>query len=166
MGELVSHPRDGGEPLPQGRPARGARGGEEAGESIRDRIAREAGDFRYRAEKSTYWLRKNLGDPSQPTGYAAHHLVPKGAYSTRNPAARAQLEDAQARMTRLGIGPDEAANGVYLRPGTHKNTFGDDYFKALNERTKLIDEASPTAAKDAKRELARIGREIERGVFP
>jgi len=69
-------------------------------------------------------------------------------------------------MTRLGIGPDEAANGVYLRPGTHKNTFGDDYFKALNERMERIDEASPTATQDAIDELDKIGREIERGVFP
>jgi len=55
---------------------------------------------------------------------------------------------------------------MYLRPDVHKNTFGDDYFKAINDRLKLVDEASPTATDDAKDRLAKIGREIAPGRFP
>lgn len=69
-------------------------------------------------------------------------------------------------MTRLGIGPDDAANGVYLRAGDHRRTFGNDYFDALNKRLKRIDESSPTARDDAIEALGKIGREIDRGVFP
>jgi len=142
-------------------------GGEEAGESIRDRIPREARSYRDLAARSTYWLRKELGDaPTDGGPYEAHHLVPKGAYSRRSAAARKELEEAQARMARLGIGPDKAANGIYLPPSVHKNTFGDRYFEAINDRLGKIDEASPTATQDAKDKLAEIGREIAQGTFP
>jgi len=138
----------------------------EGGESVRDRVAREARSYRDQAG-STYWLRKSLGKAPKDGGpYAAHHLVPKGAYSRRSAAARKELEEAQARMARLGIGPDEAANGVYLPPSVHKNTFGNDYFEAINRRLGDIDEASPSATDDAKRELGEIAREIAQGTFP
>ena len=101
-----------------------------------------------------------------PAGRRDPCAGPPAADRRRLGRSRAIGDRGARPPTRLRIGPDTAANGVYLPPSVHKKTFGDEYFRQLNDRLKVVDEASPTATKDAKSELAKIARDIERGRFP
>ena len=121
--------------------------------------ATDAATWRQRADGGTATLRENLGLGGQ-AGDHAHHMVPKGSYGSRSAQARADLEAAQATMQKYNIGPDDAANGVYLRPGVHLKVHTDEYFATLKSR--LADATNPAEAReilaDVADELGRTGR--------
>lgn len=114
-------------------------------------VATDANTWRKRADGGTATLRANLGLGGE-AGDHAHHMIPKGAYGSRSAQAREQLEQAQAQMQKFGIGPDDAANGVYLKPGVHLKVHTDEYFAVLNSRLK--DATTPAEAREILADMA------------
>jgi hypothetical protein len=114
-------------------------------------VAADANTWRKRADGTTATLRANLGLTGE-AGDHAHHIIPKGAYTSRNPEARAHLEQAQAAMQKFNIGPDDAANGVYLAGGTHLKVHTDEYFRVLS--TRLGRASDPAEARDILADIA------------
>jgi len=137
---------------------------EEGGERAVRSVADDAAAYRAGAASDTTALTRNLereiGVP-KPAGSETHHLVPKGEYSNRSPAARDQLHQAQAQLQRLKIGPDDAPNGAFLPRGDHRSIHTDRYFRVLNERL-----ARATSSDEAADVLARIRKEVTDGRFP
>jgi uncharacterized protein YukE len=121
--------------------------------------ATDANTWRKRADGGTATLRENLGLPTT-AGDHAHHMIPKGAYGSRSAEARQSLEEAQAAMQKFNIGPDDAANGVYLAGGVHAKVHTDEYFRTLASR--LSDATNQVEAReilaDMADELGRTGR--------
>lgn len=92
------------------------------------------------------------------TQYAINCQHARGAPAQRR---RAQLHQAQARLEKLGVRPDDAANGMFLKTGTHRKIHTNRYFEALNERlgrARTKDEAEDI--------LVRVQRDVEQGRFP
>jgi hypothetical protein len=114
-------------------------------------VATDANTWRKRADGGTAKLRENLGLGGE-AGDHAHHIIPKGAYGSRSAAAREQLDEAQAQMQKFGIGPDDAANGVYLKGNVHAKVHTDEYFRVLNSRLK--DATSPAEAREILADMA------------
>ena len=135
-------------------------------------IEYDANEFRKNAQKTgtsklTHNLRESMRDPvtgklpPKPSGTAAHHIVPRGMYLKRGTAARAFLEQAQAKLQRLGINADDAANGVFYDTGPHARIHTDYYFERLAEE---LSEARTKA--EGEDILAAIAEEIVDGTFP
>ena len=135
-------------------------------------IEYDASEFRKNAQKTgtsklTHNLRESMRDPvtgklpPKPSGTAAHHIVPRGVYLKRGTAARAFLEQAQAKLQRLGINADDAANGLFYDTGPHARIHTDYYFERLAEE---LSEARTKA--EGEDILAAIAEEIVDGTFP
>ena len=58
-------------------------------------------------------------------------------------------------MQKFNIGPDDAANGVYLPTNVHLKMHTDDYFRALSTRL-----AEATTPADAREILAGLADEL------
>lgn len=97
-------------------------------------------------------MKHMFGD--KPTGWAAHHIV-----AARDPESRR----AQRILYRLGVNPNEAANGVYLPASMHTaiHASGRDYYTSVAHR---LEEASD--ADEARAILAKIREDIVNGRRP
>ena len=89
---------------------------------------------------------------ARPAESAAHHIV---AGSAQGAAA------ARATLQRLGIGINDAANGVFLRGAEHAGVHTAEYYGAVNRAL-----AGATTRAEAERILQSIGRGLESGSFP
>lgn len=142
------------EPLPNEK-------AEEAIERPEPSIAENSAAFRADAKSDTRELTGNLErelDIEKPPGYETHHIVPKGEYVRSS--ARDDLHKAQAKLTEHGIGPDEAANGVFLPKDDHRGIHTNSYFEALNtELNRANDEG------EAQEILEDIRERIQNGEF-
>jgi len=100
---------------------------------------------------------------TKPLGTETHHLVPKGAYSTRSEASRQNLYKAQAKLEQYGINPDDGPNGAFLSKANHRSVHTDKYFESLNRE--LVDARSGA---DVERILGRVRKQLTSpdGNFP
>jgi A nuclease family of the HNH/ENDO VII superfamily with conserved AHH len=122
-------------------------------------VAQDAAAWRSRASTGTSRLTDALGG-AKPDGHAAHHIIPRGAYSARKPEAREALEESQAILQKYNIGPDDAGNGVFLKQDVHAKLHTDQYFTALRDRLQEAGSASDARAilDDVADELATNGK--------
>jgi RHS repeat-associated protein len=88
----------------------------------------------------------------RPAESAAHHIV---AGSAQGAAA------ARATLQRLGIGINDAANGVFLQGAEHAGVHTAEYYNAVNRAL-----AGATTREQAVQILQSIGRRLELGTFP
>jgi uncharacterized protein YukE len=98
---------------------------------------------------------------TKPAGTATHHIVPKGEYSQYGERARAALHDVQARLARAGIGPDDGANGAFMKIAEHRRVHTTEYFEELRDRLQhggTDPEALRVILRDARDELVKHGR--------
>jgi len=115
-------------------------------------------------EPSSEKLDRNMraAGMKRPPGTAAHHIV----------AGKAKLaQQAQAKLKRLGIGINDANNGVYLRcnsqtpcgePGAvHSKLHTKEYYESVNERL-----AEATTPEQAISELRKIADELKGDELP
>jgi hypothetical protein len=127
-------------------------------------------------------LRANMlkaGIPEKLKGGAAHHIVPKGAFSSRNPAVRAAAQDLKDLLQRHGIDINEPANGVILPKNlaekySFDTTFGDGMGAAhstvhtdnylLELKTRL--ENAERDGEDVRDALQKVAVEMGDGNFP
>lgn len=96
-------------------------------------------------------LARNLaaaGRPVEKGVEACHHLVAKNA-------ARAQ--EARDRLNALGIGLDDAANGVGLPIDFHQGLHTNDYYRFVNEASR--DWNTPEQAVNGLQDLANTLRQ-------
>jgi hypothetical protein len=94
--------------------------------------------------------------------HVAHRIVP--AVPSEHPGIEAsdpRLVEVQARMNSLGIGPDDAPNGVFLTPLQHYSAHGEAYLAALHER--LMDCGTQ---EELEFTLRDIGLDLRIDVFP
>jgi hypothetical protein len=94
--------------------------------------------------------------------HVAHRIVP--AVPSEHPGVETRdprLVEVQARLTSLGIGPDDAPNGVYLTPLQHYSAHGEAYLTALHER--LMDCGTQ---EELELELRDIGLDLSTDHFP
>jgi hypothetical protein len=92
------------------------------------------------------------GPPDEPV---AHHIIPPLDLPSDS------LQAAQAHAQKLGIEPDEAANGVALARARHQQAYTDRYFDALWERFRTAEDRDSGVAV-----LQGIGQELVAGEFP
>jgi hypothetical protein len=94
---------------------------------------------------------ERAGQP-RPPGSQPHHLV-----------GFAELEDdTQRLLTRFGITPNEASNGIWLSPEAHRKTYGDDYKKWMNTQLGGATTADQARAilQDVRETLTKIQNEL------
>jgi len=136
-----------------------------------DAVRKASQAFRGKAARGTARLTEHLlarraddvfpgQTPQKPPGTDTHHVVPKGEYVNRSQDAREALHQAQGKLDDLGIGADDAANGVFLDRDLHRGIHTNKYFEELNER--LGKARSRGQAEQALREIAE---EARRGEF-
>lgn len=89
---------------------------------------------------------------ARPAGSAAHHVVAGSA-----PGAAA----ARATLQRLGVGINDAANGVFLPGARHASLHTAEYFEAVNRAL-----AGATTRAQAEQILQSIARGLQAGTFP
>jgi hypothetical protein len=94
-------------------------------------------------------------DAGPPDELVAHHLIPPLDIPSET------LQQAQAHAQKLGIDPDEAANGVALPRARHETAYTDTYFDTLWQRFRQADDRDSGVAV-----LQRIGEELAAGDFP
>jgi len=86
--------------------------------------------------------------------YQPHHIVPHGRYLLRS--ARENLKRSQEKLKSLGIGLDDAENGVYLKKGCHQSVgHTNNQFRRLDEELRKANtrEAGIAALRSPGREL-------------
>jgi hypothetical protein len=86
------------------------------------------------------------------SGVDAHHIVPGGGPQSGGRDATA----AQDKLAALGIGLNEAVNGVALSPGFHSKIHTKTYYDYINTELRNV-----TTKQDAKDRLAQIGQELQ-----
>jgi RHS repeat-associated protein len=89
---------------------------------------------------------------ARPAGSAAHHIV---AGSAQGAAA------ARATLQRLGIGINDAANGVFLSGAEHAGVHTAEYYAAVNQAL-----SGATTRAEAEQILQRIAGGLGNGTFP
>jgi hypothetical protein len=94
-------------------------------------------------------------DGGPPDELVAHHIIPPLDLPSDS------LQRAQAHAQKLGIDPDEAANGVALTRARHQQAYTDRYFDALWERFRTAEDRDSGVAV-----LQGIGQELVAGEFP
>jgi hypothetical protein len=88
----------------------------------------------------------------RPAGSAAHHLVAGGA---------AKAEEARRVLAKVGVGIDEAANGMFVVKRLHNTMHTNRYYEAVS---RALQSASTRA--EAVERLDIIRQAIARGAFP
>jgi hypothetical protein len=94
-------------------------------------------------------------DSGPPDELVAHHIIPPLDVPSDS------LQRAQAHAQRLGIDPDEAANGVALPRARHQQAYTDSYFDAVWERFRGAHDRDSGVAV-----LQGIATELAAGEFP
>jgi A nuclease family of the HNH/ENDO VII superfamily with conserved AHH len=89
---------------------------------------------------------------ARPPGSAAHHIVAGSA-----PGAAA----ARAILQRLGIGINDAANGVFLQGAEHAGIHTTEYYNTVNQAL-----AGATTKAQAEQILQSIASGLQNGTFP
>jgi hypothetical protein len=85
-------------------------------------------------------------------GDAAHHIVAGSA-----PGAA----EARATLQGLGIGLDDAANGVFLQSAEHASVHTAEYYAAVNRALAAVKKRA-----EAERVLQSIAQGLKSGTFP
>lgn len=124
--------------------------------------AKKASTWRAMATPGTALLTANLSKTRpKPVGSHTHHIVPTGKFGSRSMKTRRDIRAVQSKLRDLRIGPDEAANGVFLPANVHRRVHTDQYFSKLRSRLARADNQA-----DARRVLQRTARDLEAGRFP